>query len=411
MRHWPATRVYYLRQAVASFNSGLIFTSIWTFYYETLRLNLAQIALIFIVITVTGLLLEVPTGVIADSYSRRLSVIVGGIFIGLCYTGAGLFPIYAVILLGALLEAIGDTCVSGALDAWIADEVGAEHVGPVFARSIQVATPSHWVGVLLSIALAARFDYQMPIAIGGISWLLLTVVLIAVMPETFVSPAGAARRPIGAQLGAGWRTFREGLTLIRTRRAVLRLMVAGLFSAALLDSFYRFSRLQLLTSFALPVVTLPLVGTLKNNLWFGLFEVAQGALTFVGLGVLRRAAIFERPRALAGALVALHSLMLIGVLAFAGSAQLAIAIGAWLAVTVFGDLARPLVATWLNQSIDSSSRATVLSIHSQVSMLGMLTLSSALSVVGDGYGVRPALALASVLLLPVVWLYARRSEN
>lgn len=165
-QRWPASRVYYLREACAALNSGLIVSSVWALYYETMRLSLTQIALLYAVITIAGLLLEVPTGIIADSYSRRLSVILGGLFIGLCYTSTGLFPIFAVALSAALLEAFGDACISGALEAWISDEVGPEQVGPLFMRAAQISAPMHWLGVALSIGLAAHFSYQVPIVSG-----------------------------------------------------------------------------------------------------------------------------------------------------------------------------------------------------------------------------------------------------
>lgn len=408
MQRWPATRVYYLREAVSALNSGLIFTSIWTFYYETLQLTLTQVSLIFVVITVAGILLEVPTGVVADTYSRRLSIIIGGAFIGLCYTSAGLFSFYIVILLCALLEAIGDTFVSGALEAWITDEVGSDNVGPVFLRSTQISTPIHWVGVLLSIGLAALFSYQVPIALGGILWLLITLILIVKMRETHViSRTQTSHLSIREHLQSTGQTLRHGLKIIRNNTVVLQIVIASLFATALLDIFYRFSRLHFLDGFVLPTITLPLLGMLKNNLWFGLFEVGQGILALVGVTLLRRYVVQQHIRIFAGILTVFYTLMMIGVLLFAGTNTLFIAIGAWLIVNVLNDIGRPIVATWLNQTIDSVSRATILSINSQVSMVGMLILANGMSVIGDLYGVRPTLFAASAFLLPIIALYFR----
>ena len=59
------------------------------------------------------------SGIVADLYSRRLSVIIGGVLIGVCYILTGSIPLYAAALVAAGIEAIGDTFFSGALDAWI----------------------------------------------------------------------------------------------------------------------------------------------------------------------------------------------------------------------------------------------------------------------------------------------------
>ena len=184
MKKLPADLIYYIRTAVWEFNSGLIFTSIWVLYYNVMGLSLVEVSILYIVITISNFVLEIPTGILADVYSRRLSVIVGGVFIGLAYVLMGIFPLFAVALLGGFIEAIGDTCVSGALQAWITDEVGENQVGKVFLRGRQVATPAHWAGVLLSIALAALLNYQVPIIFGGALWFVLTIFLVLFMPET-----------------------------------------------------------------------------------------------------------------------------------------------------------------------------------------------------------------------------------
>ncbi len=66
------------------FASGLIFTSIWVLYYTVMELSLVQVSLLFVVLTVTSLVFEIPTGILADVYSRRLSVILGGGLMGCC---------------------------------------------------------------------------------------------------------------------------------------------------------------------------------------------------------------------------------------------------------------------------------------------------------------------------------------
>ena len=58
--------------------------------------------MLYIVITVSNLVLEIPTGVLADNYSRRLTVILGGIFIGVAFIVLGFFPIFMVALLAGI---------------------------------------------------------------------------------------------------------------------------------------------------------------------------------------------------------------------------------------------------------------------------------------------------------------------
>ncbi len=410
----PAEQIYYIRCAAWEFNGGLIFTSIWVLYYSVMKLSLFEVSLIFIVSTVSNLVFEVPTGVLADVYSRRLSVILGGIFIGLAFTTIGIFPIFAIALLAAFIEAIGDTFVSGALQAWITDEVGTDRVGGVFLRGRQVAIPAHWIGVVLSIALAAWFNCQTPIMVGGILWFVLTLFLIAFMPETNFrrnsETAPLGRDALLGQFRTTLNVFAEGARLVRGSRVLVLLFLAQLFSSAFSDCFYKFSRANILQGFALPTLTLPLLGTLKENVWFGLLEMLQGSFSLIGMEGVRRWVNLNRAGMAARVLLGFYALILAGLAVFAWTGNFALAILAWLVVSGLQEIGSPVTETWLNQNIPSSIRSTVLSMNSQVGMVGQMGASTSLGVFGDHFGVRRALGLSGVFLAPLLIIYGSRTK-
>ena len=93
-----------------------------------------QLVLIWTVFTTTTLLFEIPTGIVADVYSRRLSVIIGYAMIGVGAILEGFFQIFELVLLAQVVWGIGITFISGASDAWIADEIGEGKVGQAYMR-------------------------------------------------------------------------------------------------------------------------------------------------------------------------------------------------------------------------------------------------------------------------------------
>jgi DHA3 family tetracycline resistance protein-like MFS transporter len=414
MKKLSSERIYYLRCAVWGFNSGLIFTSIWVLYYSVMKLSLFEISLLSIVLTLSNLILEVPTGILADIYSRRLSVIVGGVFIGLAYVLMGAYPIFLIALLGAFIEAVGDTCVSGALQAWITDEVGADRVGSVFLRGRQVGIPAHWVGVLFSIALAARWNIQVPIVLGGAMWFVLTIFLIRFMPETnFQRPDASSpqeRAPFWSQWGVTLKTFTDGMRLVGGSQILLLLFLAQLFGSIFFDSFYKFSRANILQGFTLPILALPILGVLKENAWFGMLEMLQGLFCLLGMEGVRRWANLNRAGMAARLLLGFTVLMLVGLGVFAWTGNFAMAILAWLVVSSLQEIGGPVSETWLNQHIPSNIRATVLSINSQVGMFGQMGGSTALGLFGDRFGVRRALGLSGAFLVPLLIIYRKQSS-
>lgn len=80
-----ARAVYLVRAGIGSFCSGLIFISLAAYYVRTIGMNPLQLMLVGTALEATVFLFEVPTGIVADLYSRRLSVLIGGFLIGACY--------------------------------------------------------------------------------------------------------------------------------------------------------------------------------------------------------------------------------------------------------------------------------------------------------------------------------------
>ncbi len=104
-----AYRLYLIMGAVSSLLSGMIFTVLAVYFVQTVGMNPLQLVLVGTVVEVTILLFEVPTGIVADAYSRRLSVIIGFALIGVCYLVQGKVPIFAVIIAAEIVRGIGET--------------------------------------------------------------------------------------------------------------------------------------------------------------------------------------------------------------------------------------------------------------------------------------------------------------
>ena len=69
--------VYLLLEFAASFLLSLIFTASQLYYVSTVELSPLQLVLVGTILEATVFLFEIPTGVLADVKSRRLSVIIG----------------------------------------------------------------------------------------------------------------------------------------------------------------------------------------------------------------------------------------------------------------------------------------------------------------------------------------------
>ena len=136
-----------------------------------------QLTIIEMVFTVTLILAEVPTGIIADVFSRRLLVIMGFVFTGIAALLQGAFPNLVMILLSQVIWAIGFTFISGAKDAWTADEIGEEKVGKAYLRCSQISQAALLTGIPIATALGT-IALDLPILTAGVCHILLALILI-----------------------------------------------------------------------------------------------------------------------------------------------------------------------------------------------------------------------------------------
>ena len=78
---------------------------------QTVGLNPLQLVLVVTVLEIAVLIFEVPTGVLADTYSRRLSVIVGFFLIGAGFMLEGSIPIFVAVLIAQVIWGTGYTFI------------------------------------------------------------------------------------------------------------------------------------------------------------------------------------------------------------------------------------------------------------------------------------------------------------
>ena len=91
-----ATSVYLINSGLQAFLFSMVFTVNMIYQATTVGLNPLQLVLVGTVLEATVFVFEVPTGIVADVYSRRLSVIVGVFITGLSFMVQGAFPIFSM---------------------------------------------------------------------------------------------------------------------------------------------------------------------------------------------------------------------------------------------------------------------------------------------------------------------------
>jgi DHA3 family tetracycline resistance protein-like MFS transporter len=365
---------------------------------EVAGLDPLQLILLGTALELAVLLFELPTGLVADTVSRRLSAIVAMVLIGVGFALEGLVPIFAVMLVAQVIWGIGYTFYSGAFDAWFSDEVGEDEANRTFLRAAQVRQLAGAVGLGLATLFGARY-LGLPLVVGGGGFLLLALFLTLFMRESGFEPERRGERnPFVAMR----RTLVAGLDAARRRPVLLTLFAVAAVLGASSETFDRLWVAHLLTNIPFPSGI-----ELSSALWFGLIGLVGLLPSLVVTELARRRVDTGSERALARALFAITGLQLVALIGFGLAGNFTLALASYYAVVLTRIVNAPLYRAWVNRGIRPQVRATVLSMTGQMDALGQFVGGPALGLLATRAGMRPAFVAAALVLLPALWLFRR----
>ena len=386
----------------SSFIWGFLFYMMATvsmiYQVEMAGLNALELVLVGTALELSAFLFEIPTGVVADTYSRRISVITGFFITGLAFVISGSFPVFEIIALGSFIWGIGWTFISGAHEAWLADEVGESEAARLYLRGQKLSSYGSFAGITLAV-LIGSIQINYPFILAGILFCLWSVFAWFAMEEIHFKPAAAKDRGSFQKMGT---TLRGGAKTIRGSSTLILLMVVGVVIGTFSEGYDRLSTAHLLRSFEFPEPW-----GLAPVVLFGAFVAIGNLLSIWLVGITQRYVDTDDARQIANMLSLLTALILSGVFFFALSGYVWLAIAMYVLLVPLRRVIDPLTIAWLNQHIESEVRATVISMHSQSDALGQMAGGPAIGLVGREFGLRIAIAITALLLVPAVWLYQR----
>ncbi len=394
--------IYLIFSGANSLFFALVVTIDMVYQVEVVRLSPLQLVLAGTTLEVTAFICQVPTGVLADVYSRRLSVILGTFVAGIGFALPGVIPSFITVLIGEVLFGIGASFTDGAEQAWIADEVGVERIGHVFMRSTQIGLLGGVLGAVLSVAIAS-YRLNLPLIIGGGLTSLLAVFLLFFMPENGFQPAARRETRSWRQLGD---TFKNGLHVVRGRPVLITILLIALFYGMYSEGFDRLSTAHFLADFVFPRLW-----QFDSVIWFGIFRVAGMLLTLAASEAIRRRVNLNKPRMVTWVLFVIDAIMVVGLLAFALAGNFFLAVVAYLGFVTFRSVNEPVYVTWLTQNTDAKVRATIISLRGQIDAIGQIAGGPPVGVIGSIFSLRAALVASSIILSPVLPLLAYASRK
>jgi DHA3 family tetracycline resistance protein-like MFS transporter len=398
VRPLPATTVYLITKAAASFGASMVFVASGVYLVTVVGLNPLQLVLTGTALEVAVFLFEVPTGVVADVYSRRLSIIIGMFIMSAGFVLWGAVPIFGVVLAAQLIWGLGHTFTSGADAAWIADEVGERRVTPIYLRGAQARQLGSLCGIALGAALGT-LRINLPMILGGLVFTGIGVFMLLFMPEEGFARVPTERRTTWESLA---RTLHHGVRLVRLRPILFSLLAIGLLHGMASEAFDRLWDIHFLRNF-----TLPGAGSIQPVVWFGIIDGGVLLFSLAATEIVRRRLAPEPGLSLVRALVVVNALIMAAMIAFALARSFTFAVAAYWAAHVLRQVNDPLYTARLNQGLTPEVRATVHSMAGQSDAVGQIAGGPILGIVANTSSIRTALAVSGAILSPVLLLYTR----
>ncbi len=398
MRKLPAETLYLTYCLLTSLLFWMTFTADSVYYVSIVHLTPLQLVLTGTALEATVFLFEIPTGIVADLYSRRLSIITGIFLIGAGFLLQALIPQFWAVLLAQLLWGAGWTFTSGALAAWLSDETSEENANRYFLKGAQFEQGGAILGALGAMVLGS-LRVNLPMIVAGAGFLVFGLFLSLLMPEDHFHPARPEARHTWKAM---WRTFQAGLSAIRARPVLKIILWVGVLFGFYSEAFDRLWVAHLMTDIGFPTWI-----ELSPVAWIGIINLSGMLLTAAALAILRQRVDTSRGASIAQAMLLLSGLlvMCLGGFALSGSAWLAIPL-LWL-IRMTREMNGTLYTTWVNQRLEAKVRATVLSMSSQVDAVGQIAGGPLLGAIGSALSIQAALLASSLTLSPVLGFLLR----
>ncbi len=397
IRSKDPTFVYLVMSVGVSFFFTIVAATNLVYQVEVAHLDPLRLLLVGSVLELTCLMFQVPTGLLADAFSRRRAVAVGYALVGAGFILEGLVPRFVAIALAQVIWGIGITLANGADDAWITDELGEDRAGRLFLRGSQFAQVASLAGIFVAVALAT-IRLNLPLLVGGSMFLPLALYLFLAMTEEGFE---AIPRQGGATARMG-RGIQSSLAAIRQRpliMTILAITVVGGLSSEGVDRVYQIHFIK--------DVGLPSVAGLSPVVWFGLISGGSALIGIAATQVVKRCLDLQDHTLVTRSLfvfTAARALMLVG---FALATNLPSSIGFLWVASVMSQVYGPVKRAWLNRSLDSANRATLFSVEGQADALGQIAGGPFLGAIGSQVSIRAALVTSAALLGLALPLIAR----
>lgn len=389
---------YRLLRFLQALAKGLAASYIVIYQIEVGGLGPLQLVALGAAFHLAVLLFEVPTGALADVKSRRASIAIGLGIIGASFLAMGSIADYGAFLFVSVLWGIGETFISGAREAWVADEIPSSSQpdlkpGSLFIMGSQAEFAGGILGIIFSGLLVLR-GLSLPLVSAGLIYFA-AMALALCLPERGFSPA----KNLNAILRESVLTLMDGWRGVLSAGMILLILSVTFFQGMSSEGFDR-----LWQPFIKDVLGgVPTIIGMPDKTWWAVISALSPSLAWAVVSWVRKRVDMNNEGQIVRILAWMTLGIFVGILAFAFAPSFWVAASAVLLCRTLRKANSPLMTGWLNLQASQESRATILSFEGQTQSLGRILGGPATGAASEAIkSLRLALALTAAFLIPAL---------
>jgi len=353
-----------LKLNLMHFFLSLFFVSpVAIFFYKERGLDCLQILMLESILALFIFIFEVPTGIFADKFGRKKSII-AGIAVFFVETTMTVFAegflMFAVIF---ALTGIAVTFMTGSVEALIYDALKEQNKAYLMKKAMGNYGSSSLMGKFIAPIIGAYIARDLlPFQFTVLVYLTLCAVVVAFFLALLLRDTG--EKEIRPETPSSLYLFSEGIKLMRSNKSLIRIILLDIFACPFIFEFKYLSQ-QNFQNTGINVTVFGFALGLSLLLSALAKKYAHNFETFLGM----KMAMFL--------FTIMPGMIFISLAFIFNPAWLIIS---FVLVRVFAEIADPLFSEYRNRHISSVNRATAISL---ISMLGCFYLMFARIIIGN----------------------------
>jgi len=349
-------------------------------------LDVFQVTLVNTSFMIANFVFEVPTGVIADIFGRKRSSIIGLLFLAFGMLVYFFGTHVLLFILAEIVFALGVTLRSGALEAWVYDNMNDSKN---FQKLESKAQSYYFIAPLISAPLggliASYSNLRAPLLVSALILLLTTSFSMLFMKsdKSAYSRKGEKMAKKGAQLFA--KVTKEGARTLINSRSLLLITIAFAITNFAFQPLNMFWTVLLQNDFELD--------TGKIGIVFSLMSVSMSIGTLLaGRKILSKVRVNLQ-------FVLTSVVIAAGIILALAFQNLYIFLFGFLLHEVSRGYLMPIKSTQINKNTPSKVRATVNSLHSMIYRLGAAIGLPIFGWITLNYSIQTSWMISAIVIL------------